>query len=71
MSWNDEADGDWQICPTCGEWPLRCRCGEKPDVASEPEPERRICPDCHGTTLNLIDPNDGGTCPSCFGGYLR
>jgi hypothetical protein len=58
-----------EICATCGEWPLRCRCGERPAVA--PEPERQICPDCHGTTLNLLDPNDGGTCPSCFGGYVR
>jgi hypothetical protein len=35
----------------------------------EQEREREICPDCHGTTLNLIDPEDGGSCPSCFGGY--
>ena len=71
MSWEIDETTDVQICTTCGEWPLRCRCDEARMSASAPEQERRICPDCRGTTLNLLDPNDGGTCPSCFGGYLR
>lgn len=31
--------------------------------------ERQICRYCRGTTLNYTDPNDGGSCPHCFGGY--
>jgi hypothetical protein len=36
----------------------------------EEEPERRICPDCNGTNLNYINPDDGGGCPSCCNGYV-
>ena len=32
------------------------------------EPREEICPDCRGTGLNLIDPGDGGSCPSCIRG---
>lgn len=32
---------------------------------------RVLCPDCHGTTLNRLNPANGGSCPSCFGGYLK
>jgi hypothetical protein len=54
-------------CATCGEWPLRCHCDERPQP--EPEPKRQICPACHGTALSPY-PKDGGSCPHCFGGFL-
>ncbi len=28
--------------------------------------ETRPCPDCRGTGLNYLDPDDGGSCPSCI-----
>jgi hypothetical protein len=46
-----------------------------PDPSSEEEDEeeqqdeRRVCPYCNGTTLSPY-PDDGGSCPHCFGGYL-
>ena len=40
------------------------------DRESEPvESERQICGDCGGTGLNYLNPADGGSCPSCIGGY--
>lgn len=36
----------------------------------EERDERRICPHCNGTTLSPY-PDDGGSCPHCFGGYLK
>ena len=43
---------------------------QQSDLSPVYDKQRRLCPDCHGTTLNLAHPDDGGTCPHCFGGYL-
>jgi predicted amidophosphoribosyltransferase len=32
-------------------------------------PSQRICDACGGTALSPYD--DGGSCPHCWGGYLR
>lgn len=29
-----------------------------------------VCPHCNGTTLDLSQNEDGGTCPHCFDGYV-
>jgi hypothetical protein len=42
---------------------------QEPTKVAAPPEERRLCRYCHGTTLNYTDPNDGGSCPHCFGGY--
>lgn len=34
------------------------------------EKNRKLCPYCNGTTLNLAHPEDEGTCPHCFDGYI-
>jgi hypothetical protein len=44
---------------------------ERKEEAVRQAQDRRPCPACHGTTLNLTHPNDGGSCPHCFGGFLH
>jgi hypothetical protein len=39
---------------------------EREDV----EEEREICPYCNGTDISPYE-RDGGSCPHCFGGYLK
>jgi hypothetical protein len=34
------------------------------------EPEREICPYCNGTNISPYE-RDGGSCPHCFGGYVK
>jgi hypothetical protein len=72
MSYIDEEEGCWGCGWTNGQHPLGCPAArELEEMAARvrPEPrEREICPDCRGTGLNLLDPNDGGSCPSCIGG---
>lgn len=40
------------------------------DQSRRVEPTRRLCPDCRGTGLDYLT-DSGGSCPSCYGGYLR
>ena len=39
-------------------------------IAESWQGESRLCPDCHGTALSPY-PDDGGSCPHCFGGYVK
>ena len=43
---------------------------EREEEEDRERESRRICPDCGGTNLNYINPEDGGGCPSCFNGYV-
>jgi hypothetical protein len=36
----------------------------------EPHEHRRICSACGGSVLSPY-PDDGGSCPHCFNGYVR
>jgi hypothetical protein len=36
----------------------------------EGDQEKRICAACGGSALSPY-PHDGGSCPHCFGGYIR
>jgi hypothetical protein len=44
---------------------------EDRDEDELPEVEdQRLCPDCGGSALSPY-PEDGGSCPHCFNGYLQ
>jgi hypothetical protein len=43
---------------------------EREEEEEDERNARRVCPDCGGTNMNLINTEDGGGCPSCFGGFV-
>lgn len=61
-------DGE-EMCPDCeGEGEIS---GEDDDYPMDFDDDlERVCPYCNGTTLSPY-PDDGGSCPHCFGGKIR
>jgi hypothetical protein len=55
---------------TAAEWQAYMAALTDWERAGDLTPQRRVCPDCHGTALSPY-PDDGGCCPHCWGGYVR
>ncbi len=53
------------------DWTMHDNDPREEDLESDAdESAPRVCPDCHGTALSPY-PQDGGSCPHCFNGYIR
>jgi len=60
-----------QTSDTMNDWTMHDNDPREEDLESDAdESAPRVCPDCHGTALSPY-PQDGGSCPHCFNGYIR